>query len=263
MSLMREENSAGWNIDHVPASACYLPLVRIPLPVLRGPVSAGVRGQHLAEVVEAQGWPTWGGICQQQQSTIFGRRGATEGFLRSWNVGTAELPGTPLVRVAGGVDRVEVGTHWRIHAALTWIGIRGIRYVALARRNSIVLDARQICLKCYPAVSLRAVDEWAGEQDRSGIELIVRPWIAERSWPGVLVGHAIEIGIGESAPRYRDARRGGRAQAKDVVLTLVQGLIRIMHTVLGTIPRLNIDGVAVLEVPDLVRERDVVRVGRP
>src|SRR2546421_5399950 len=203
---MREENSAGWNVDHVPASACCLPLVRIPLPELRRPVSAGVRGQHLAEVVEAQGWSTWCGICQQQQPTILGRRGTTEGFLRSWDVGTAELPGTSLVRVAGGVDRVEVGTHRWIHAALTWIGVRGIRYMALARRNRIVLDARQICLKCYPAVSLRTVDEWAGEQDRSGIESMVRPWIAKRSWPGVLVGHTIEIGIGASAPRYSDAR---------------------------------------------------------
>src|SRR2546423_7410776 len=118
--------------------------MRMPFPVLRRSVSAGVRGQHLAEVVEAQGWPTWRRICQQQQPTILGRRGTAEGFLRSWDVGTAELPGASLVRVVGGVDGVEVGTHRWIHAALTWIGVRGIRYMALERRNRIVLDARQI-----------------------------------------------------------------------------------------------------------------------
>jgi len=223
---------------------------------------AGVRGQHLAEVVEAQGWPTGRRIRQQQQRTILGRRGAAEGVLRPRDVSATELPGASFIRVAGGVDRVEVSARRRIHAALPWMGIRRIRDVALARRIRVELDARQIGLKCYAAVGPRAVDQRACEQDRAGVESIVRAWIAERSWPGVLVRHAIEIVILAGAPRDSDACRGGSAQAEEVVLIPGQGRIEIMHAILGAKP-VTVDGVAVLPVPDFVRERDVVRVGSP
>src|SRR5258708_33541678 len=121
--------------------------------------SAGIRRQHLPEILENRLWPTYRRICQHQRRTILGRRGTAEGVRGARNSSTAQLPDALSTNRPGRVDRVEVGAHRRIHAALAWIRICGIRDVALARRNRVELDARQVWLECYPAVALLGVDE--------------------------------------------------------------------------------------------------------
>src|SRR5215470_16906400 len=206
--------------------------------------SAGISRQYLPVVLENLLWPTYRRIRQHQLKAKLGRRGPAEGVRGPWNSGTAELPDALSTNRPGRVDGVEVGARRRIHAARPWIGIGGIRDVALARRNRIELDTRHVGLKGYPAVAQRAVDEWACEQERG--------WVQRRVaiGPDRLVRHAVEVGVGASAPRDRDACRVGSAQAEDVVLMPGVSRIEIMHPVRGANPA-AVDRIAVLPVSDL------------
>src|SRR5437762_2763204 len=87
--------------------------------------------------------------------------------------------------------------------------------------------------------------------------------VGQRSRPGVLVGHAVKVGVVAEASANLYVRRSSGIKAEIVVLGATKGGIQIVHPVLGAASTLGVNRVAILEVADLVRERDVVRVGCP
>src|SRR5439155_15715235 len=111
------------------------------------------------------------------------------------------------------------------------------------------LDPRQVGLERDPAVVLAAVKERAREHDRRrGRRRAVRP----RPAPG-LVGRAVEIGIGPDTAPDRNEQRLTRPEAGGLVAVRAVRVVRV-----PTAAILPGHLVAVLEMPDLIREGDVV-----
>src|SRR5207302_4896549 len=77
------------------------------------------------------------------------------------------------------------------------------------------------------------------------------------SGPDLLVGDTVEVVVGRDAASDRDERRESGIEAAVVVPVEARLTVARARASLGG------DAVAVLEVPDLVREGDVVRMRRP
>src|SRR5215469_10221883 len=96
---------------------------------------------------------------------------------------------------------------------------------------------------------------------------MIFPRIGERARPNQLVGNAIKVEIRGSATanwyQPQQARKTGIEAAEIVLSPRRKAIIEIVHTVLSACATFLINGIAVFEVADFIRERDVVGMSRP
>src|SRR5262249_15891064 len=121
------------------------------------------------------------------------------------------------------------------------------------------LDPRQVGLERDPAVVLASVEERARERDRGRVVLLVLTEVRPRPRPVQAVRRALEVDAGAGAASDLDECRITRVEAWSLV---VIGPVGVGRARTGA-AAVGGGGRAVLEVADLVRERDVVAVRRP
>src|ERR1700722_17035686 len=135
----------------------------------------------------------------------------------------------------------------------------------LARRVRLVLDTRHIRLEGNATEILLATspvgEQRAGEDYRLRMILRIAERILEGPGPGVVaVRDAVEVLIRiDAAPDVNESR----GNLRGIEAEFIVDSRRIACRVRGARPDSCRNRAAILEVPDLIREHDVVRVGRP
>jgi hypothetical protein len=198
-------------------------------------------------------------IGQREQRPVLSRRARAEIVSRAWNVRSAKLSHALPAHRRRRVERVEAGTDWRVHAPGSRARTCRVGNEPLARWARGTLDPRQVRFESHLVVVGAPIEKRAGEHDRCGVELAVELRVGEGSWPGVLVLGPVEIDVCAKAPADPDPLRCFRALAGELI-PVGSGRVRGARTSTGGVG--GVDVAAVLKVPDLIRERDVVGVRR-
>jgi len=188
------------------------------------------------------------------------------------DVGSAFLPrAAKAADVTLGVEGIEGGVRWRVHAARARMRIRRVLQIAagngVSTRNDVssdssreMSDSKAMDVKLWPLTVGLVNRNELGCSSRSATGLLIEPGQFE------VVRDAVEIAVDIEAAVDLHIQRRRRRQA-EVIISLRVGARRI--AVVGVrAERLQARGAgvgadlaAVLEVPDLVGERDVVGVG--
>jgi len=94
------------------------------------------------------------------------------------------------------------------------------------------------------------------------MKLLVSARVRKRSRPHLLVRHTVKVEIGRRAPANRSQSLGpGECRIKRPEVIFRPGwktIIQIMHAILSAGSALPLDGIAVLEMADLVGEGNVL-----
>src|SRR5262249_7272640 len=129
------------------------------------------------------------------------------------------------------------------------------------------LVAGDVRLERHLAEVLPAGGGRAGELERGRVQQPVRGHVADRPRPGERVRDPVEVTVDIHAPVDLHGQRLGCGQAEVVITCRVRPDIAVVgvraeRLRTGTDRAAGVDLAALLEVPDLVGERDVVGVRR-
>ena len=178
---------------------------------------------------------------------------------------SAFLPYTLITEFASGKDWIEAGSVGWVYAS------NACAAIAVVRRTKH-FDTRQVGFEGNPAVvpqltSLLIVpmpsgrpEEWAAEEDRAWVQLPIQRVIGDGTGPGKPIFRTIEVNI--CAEAAADLDKGGIAGIEAANIVGVNSC-RIGHPGGSADSRVRVGRIAIFEVPDLIREGNIVGVCRP